>query len=464
MKRFLPLALAALVLASCQKQTNSLTVNPTQLTFAAGDTGSKTVAVTTDARDWKAVANDTWIDFRQEGAALIVTLNEIYRGTEPREGSISITAGNADPVKITVKQEAMRSLSLSPSSLNFPAGQTGSKNVTVTTDAPEWNASYSAEWLKVSSTADGKLVVTVENLYYGSSAREAAITVTAGNATPATLTVSQSPTLNTLSFTPSSLEFGASETGSKNVVVNTDATRWTAEESVSWLTISTAAGSTLVVTVTETNSGESARTGTITVTAGSETKNLTVTQSGSSLSFGDIKYGSYSATGTPGFLDTPGPRTWTGTISPNSSGQYYELSNFGRDDISVRLKFDNGKIYMDGSYLAAYNDTHNGYFRVYWESGSNWTIMGSNYNHPVEYNKATRTLTFGSYVTTEASRPTAKVGVVAIPKSGNNYGVFTELYSGLTIRLTSGQTRAGEEQSTDGTTTRHEIIQYMREQ
>ena len=466
MKKFLTLALAVLALASCQKDDKSakLTVTPASLTFAAGETAGKVVAVTTDAREWNATTDYAWIELSQDGSALTVSMNETHMGTASREGSVSVSASGADPVTITVTQEARQSLSVSPVSLNFDAGQTGSKTVTVTTDATEgWKANYPTGWFTVSSSADGKLVVTVNTLHYGASAREAAITVTAGNAASATINVSQTPTQNTLSFSPSSLDFGAFEKGSKNVSITTDAAEWTATETVSWLTISTGTGSTLVVTVTETNPGESSRSGTISVVAGNQTKNLTVTQAGSALSFSDIKYGSYTANGTPSApINNPGPRTWTGTIRPNTTGQYYELTNFGGDGITVRLKFKQGKIYIDGTYMAAEDSEYEGYLRACYRNGSSWAVMNSGYEHPVAYNIATRTLTFATNIPSEPSSPTALIGVLGLPKSSNTLGWFTDVYTNLTIRLTDS-TRAAADEATSEPAARHKIKESSEE-
>jgi hypothetical protein len=470
MKKLLTLAIAAFALASCEKEPGgpSLAVSPAALSFAAGDTSPKTVAVTTKAREWKADTDTPWITLSQEGAALTVSVNSPNIGTAPREGIIGVTAGRAEPVMITVTQEATQTLSVSPASLTFAAGESGYKSVTVTTNASDgWKASWSADWFEVSSASDGRLVVTVEGLHYGSSSRSGGITITAGNAEPVTLNVTQAPTAYTLTISPSSLEFGATETGSKSVSISTNAPGgWEARESTSWFSLS-GGGSTsvLTVTVTEANTSESPRSGTITVTAGTVTRELTVTQSGSALAFGDIKYGTYSATGTPSFLDSPGPRSWSGTIRPVSSGQYYELTNFGGvSDITVQLKFDQGKIYMDGVTKVAENDNYNGYFRAYYEEGIYWTIMGADYQHPVAYDKANRTLTFGSYITTESSRPQAELGVVAIPKSGNNYGVFTDLYTNLQLKLTFSSTRAESPEPADKPTTGQKVLGKMKAQ
>ncbi len=444
---FVVATLAALTLASCPQQPNTLTLSPTSLSFAAGETDEKTIAVTTDAREWKAVSGEAWITVRQDGSALIVAMNGAHFGSESRQGAIIVSAGSAEPVTVAVTQEATHSLSVSPTTINYAAGETGSKSVTVTSTAPgNWTSTETADWLETTRSSDGKLVVTVNELNHSSVTRTAEITVTAGNATAVIVTVSQARTVNTLTLSPSSLEFGRTETGSKTVTVTTDASRWSATKSASWLSISIT-GSTLTVTVTEANSGSSARSADIIIEAGSETRTLTVTQGDGALAFGDIRTGSYTATGTPTAWTNPGPRTWTGTIRPNSSGQYYELTNFGGQGITVRLKFRQGKIYIDTTYKAAENSSANGYLRAFFDDDQYWYLMNENYEHHVDYNSSTRTLTFGKNITSLSYTPKAFVGVVALLKSDGEWeGLFTDIYADLSLRLTfTSSTRAAED-------------------
>lgn len=458
MKNWIALTLVVLTLAACKGKEefyNSLTVTPTSLNFDAGEAGEKygkTVAITTDAAEWSEIADATWITLKKKGNALTVEMSEVYIGTEPRQGTITITAGNAEPEFITVTQQAKQSLSASPTLVHFAAGETGNKYVEVTTNAADsWTVTKSTQdtWFSVGALPDGRMSVSVEALYYGSSAREAEVSISAGNAEKVIVTISQAVSSNTLTLSSSTVYMGYDMYGTESVYrvgITTDAPNgWEATETTSWFSIAAAQDGALVISLTESNNTRDSRQGTITVRAGNTSKSITVIQRGNVPSFDDIKYGSYSATGTPGFLDSPGPRSWSGTIRPIASGSYYELTNFGGRNITVRLTFNNGDIYMDGSYKAAENDSYNGYFRAYWEVGTNWTIMGSNYRHPVTYDKSTRTLTFGSYITTESSRPKALVGVVAYPKSGNTYGAFTDLYSDLKLRLTFSSSSAAEE-------------------
>jgi hypothetical protein len=443
------------IIAVIQQATQSLTVTPLSLNFAANETGGKTVAVTTNASKWTADADVTWITLTQEGAALTVAVNGAHLGTEPRKGSITVTAGNAESAIIAVTQQATQSLTVNPSSLNFAAGETGSKSVTVTTNAVDgWKASYSAEWFEVSSLADGKLLVTVDELWYGSSARAATISITAGNAEPKTVTVTQSASaLQSLTINPSSLSFASGETGSKSVTVTTNAPDgWKASYSANWFKVSSSSDSRLVVTVSELWYGSSAREATISITAGNaEPKTLTVRQSASTFGFSDIKNGTYTATGTPSVLTTPGARSWTGSIRANASGQYYELTNFGNDGVTVRLKFSQGKIYIDGAYKTGEYNSYEGYLRVAIKKDTYLYYGMSTHQYEVDYDRTTRTLDFSgiaSFITNSGSvSGEALVGVMGFHESTGDLSItnfFTDMYKDLKLKLTFSGLRTDE--------------------
>jgi hypothetical protein len=450
----------ALAGVSCDEDpvAPSLSASPTTLSFAAGEVASQTIVVATTATDWTFDTDATWIKLEKKESSLIVSV-EPFTGTEPREKTISIMTANsgpgpqATPAIVTVTQQPLppkNTLSISPTSLTFAAGEDDPKSVTVTSDAEYCEARLLEDtWFDAVWSSDGsRLIVSVNGLNFGSAIRRGDITFTAGTADPVILSVSQAPTPVNLSLSSSSLEFGASETGSKTVNVTTNSPDgWSASESISWL-MTSKSGSTLTVDVTSANTSADPRSGVITISSGGQTRDLTVTQAGAALVFGDIKYGTYSASGTPRFLDTPGPKTWTGTIRPNTSGQYYELTNFGGiSDITVRLKFKQGKIYIDGAYLVADNSNFNGYLRACYDDDTSWNVLNATYDHPVDYDMATRTLSFNGYISAVNPSYRAIVGVVAEHKTEHRLGAFTDFYADLKIKLTFSSTRAGVDES-----------------
>ena len=128
-----------------------------------------------------------------------------------------------------------------------------------------------------SGKGNGKIVYNV-GANKGSALRTAKITVTGGGLTR-TFTVTQSGKSATLTLGAGSRTFTASAENSKELAVTANVS-WTAKSSASWLAVKTTSGSgngKIVYNVAE-NTGETVRTGTITVSGGGLTRTFTVTQ------------------------------------------------------------------------------------------------------------------------------------------------------------------------------------------
>ena len=173
-------------------------------------------------------------------------------------------------------------------------------------------------------------------------------------------------------------------------------------------------------------------------------------KSGSSnLSFSDIAGSSYTATGTPGFLATPGPASWTGQLTPSSGQtQYYNITGWGGVSETVKCDFKNGKIVIDN-----YTDVANGvvagyagYFKAlaYDKNAKTFYLISDDYT--VAYDKTNKILDFsGTY-----NGLPVYVGVIAQDKTtGTIEGGFTDLYANAKLKLTttglkSREMRSGE--------------------
>ncbi|PIQ28797.1 MAG: dihydroxy-acid dehydratase [Bacteroidetes bacterium CG18_big_fil_WC_8_21_14_2_50_41_14] len=114
----------------------------------------------------------------------------------PRLDTLTITAGNAIPVKIIVSQpssEFLYFLNSSPVNLSFTrAGN--SSNITISTDAPGWNINSESDWLEISQLTgvEGNSVVTItasENI--GTEQRNTTLSVNAEFAPPLQISVTQ---------------------------------------------------------------------------------------------------------------------------------------------------------------------------------------------------------------------------------------------------------------------------------
>jgi len=254
---------------------NTLTVDLSSLNFTASQTGFKDVTITTDAESWDATSTATWFSIQKQDKTLKVTVNALNRSAEPRTSDITVTAGNADPVKVTVNQDLTRNtLEVAPKLLYYPEGVTGTKSANVVTDADDWVFTGAPLWLDVNKQGN-KLEVTPKGPNTGESERTAEITVIAGNAIPVVVTVIQErvPPIF-LRVNPASLLYEAGQTGNKTLTVETNAASWDATSSSDWFT-SQKSGNTIIVNVSGLNNGSSQRSANITVTA-PDAKTVTV--------------------------------------------------------------------------------------------------------------------------------------------------------------------------------------------
>lgn len=166
-------------------------------------------------------------------------------------------------------------LSVKPVTLVFTAQASESHEVIVTTNQLSWDAISSQSWCTVTKD-NGKFTVRATANTSTSSPVPAIITVTAGNAKPVTVNVTQSGIGANLSVSPNTpISFtstgGASET--KTFSISTNQASWDATSSQSWCVITK--GTNLFTVVATANTTSSERTATITVTAGNAT-NVTI--------------------------------------------------------------------------------------------------------------------------------------------------------------------------------------------
>lgn len=173
---------------SCQKEdSNLLTVTPTTVEFAK-EGGSEDVRIETDADSWhiENSASD-WISLSNTGGTnriSTLTLTIKTKTITAREATLVITAGNAKPVNLLVKQassEYLYSLSSDISSLSY-AKAGSSSAINISTDAAQWKISADADWVQFSKTsgASGKTAISVTTqANSGTDARTAKITLSA---------------------------------------------------------------------------------------------------------------------------------------------------------------------------------------------------------------------------------------------------------------------------------------------
>jgi hypothetical protein len=253
--------------------------------FAAATAGNYSLAVTSNVA-WTAQSNAAWLTVSPTtgtGSRTITVAVTENTTAEPREATITVTAGDIVEVVPVIQEAAASVLAI--------GGEAGVRNIperaaayslTVTSNAA-WTAESSAAWLTVNpATGQGNGAISVsvtENA--APETREATITVTAGNAVK-TVTVTQTGVEPLLTVNQKELE-GIHEGPDSYSLTITSNTAWTAKKSTAdWLTVSPTTGQgngTITVTVTR-NAVTQSRSATITVTAGGLEEIVPVIQAG----------------------------------------------------------------------------------------------------------------------------------------------------------------------------------------
>lgn len=316
---FVAIIISALSIMSCSddKEPDTLSVSPKNLTFTADDIEEKIAVITTNVSTWTANKSDSWVNLREVGNNLHITVQNHTDTQNSRKATITIIAGDAEPETISIEQEAkeINTFSVSPTSLSFEANETGDKTVAVTTNAASWDMTADASWVTLTKQ-DNTLKVTVATKNTQTTERTANIKLTAGNAPDITIKVTQGAA-TTLSVSPASLSYEANETGEKSVTISTNASSWDATTNSSWITWSKS-NNTLKVNVTSANTGSSSRSASITVTAGDATPvTLTVTQGAATTLSVNPTSLSYNAseTGTKNITISTNAASWSATKS-----------------------------------------------------------------------------------------------------------------------------------------------------
>lgn len=165
-------ALSSAGLVSCNDseevdKQNTLGVKPlSDITFRADGNEDVVLTIETDAEAWSVEKTD-WITTRQEGNTLTVNA-EANTSETARPGRITISAGNARPVRVNVLQEGVQVgetvLSITPSDpLAFEATGNRAVELTVTTNAPDWSFTYPEEWMTAEKSGDKLTVNALDN-------------------------------------------------------------------------------------------------------------------------------------------------------------------------------------------------------------------------------------------------------------------------------------------------------------
>ena len=237
-KQFIQLAAITLTAAtmamnlSCKddKEENpTLSVTPTvkDILFAAngksatsgGSTTSTTFTVETNQDKWEVNRDKDWVHITTSGNQFAITADEVTVTTAPEDAVVTVSAGKATPVTISVRQLAVApSLEVDPFARAVELSVDGESaaidgkafsppTFKVLTNMGTWKAESNRQWLTVNENQQNKTFTLIAGLNTSAEALEATVTVTAGQASVviAVTQVALIP-ITGISVSPSSLD------------------------------------------------------------------------------------------------------------------------------------------------------------------------------------------------------------------------------------------------------------------
>jgi len=203
-----------------KKPKNTLSLSTNQLSYEANETGNKAVNITTDAPGWDANTTATWLQITKQSQSIVVNVPEQNRSSTARTADIIVTAGNADPVTLTVSQGEKHELSVDKTELTFESNLSN-QTVIITTTAPNWSASITSGSNWLSTAINSNILTVTAQRNATSSSRTGSIRVSAGSADNVIISVTQNPD-HMLAVSPTELVFDYNSTVPKYFDVETN--------------------------------------------------------------------------------------------------------------------------------------------------------------------------------------------------------------------------------------------------
>jgi len=262
----------------------SVSVDAPQLTIPAAG-GVMTTVVTTNQATWNATSDQAWasvspsIGVTNQVLSVTATPNTT---SQTRTATITVTAGDARAL-VRVSQSpaaAAATVNTTLSLMNISANG-GTSTTVVTTNQPSWIATSDQTWASVtpSGQAGDVLSITAQPNTSGAQ-RIATVTVTAGGAQTVVYAIQDSqvviPTVTVSG--PTQLTLPA-EGGQVTTLVTTNQATWIASSNAGWANVTQSGVSGQILTILgSANTSNQSRTLVVTVTAGTATTSLFITQ------------------------------------------------------------------------------------------------------------------------------------------------------------------------------------------
>lgn len=285
----------------------SIVPSATTVTFAAVG-GDRKIEIVTNREQWDATLTPAdgngWLTHKKDGNVLTLTAGENTKLREQDPVTVTITAGDAAPVVLSVKQEAF---SPDPTLVTNPASEMSFEAighelfVYVTTNQGSYEVSLlpadGGGWLTMSRKEDDSFALRAAANPKPTARGPVTITVSAGDAQPVVIGVTQQAATPQLSLDPSGTMTFLADGGTNTVQVTTNYDTWdvvlSPADGHGWLTVTKQSGS-FTLTATENTLTSEPEPVTVTVSAGDATPaTITVKQDAADAPLVYYKVGDY---------------------------------------------------------------------------------------------------------------------------------------------------------------------------
>lgn len=182
-------------------EADAISVAPTSLLFRASGDEPKTLTVTTNVEDWTYDLSfgeneeEGWFTVKADDAdpkSLVVTVSDYAETDGERVGRIDFSAGD-DKASVPVRQSAKDMVEVTPSEpLTFSWNDAEGVALEVTTTADSWDAAVDTDgegW--ITAQKEGTTLTISVEVNDSESERSGKVTVSAGNAEPVEIPVTQ---------------------------------------------------------------------------------------------------------------------------------------------------------------------------------------------------------------------------------------------------------------------------------
>ena len=271
---------------------------------------------------WTASETESWLSLSPDngnGDGSFTITCDANPDFNPRSGSIEVQGGGIIQIITVTQQAASASLSVNPDSVSF-SGAGGNETIAVSANIG-WTVTENASWLSVDpDNGSGNGFFTINCVANNTSSGRSTTVSVNGGGLAATVFVYQEPQSATLNANPSTFNVDAqNDCVTSNITSNID---WNIINPVPWVSSVTPSSGSNNATVTicyTTNTSAASRTGTLQLSGGGLSQDITITQAGQAdedISFDPANIVlDWLGTAVTGTINTNNGVAWTATVS-----------------------------------------------------------------------------------------------------------------------------------------------------